>query len=551
MTFTITLFGSPNPRRSVRRIALLASAGALLFGGAGAAAETLMDAVTAAYGSNPDLVAQRFRQKAQNEVYVQTRAQYGPQLSLSATAQYNYTKYGDALSRIRGRSTDANQGDLSLNLRQPVYTGGRVRGALAEARANVRASEETLRRAEGQIVREVIVAYAAVLRDRQRLDVARQNVMVLHDRMAETRARRRVTDVTVTDLAQADLRLAAGESQLANAESQLAISEGEYLRIVGNSAGELAPLPTLPGLPDSIDEALTIADAENALLERARFTEEASRANIAEQRGNQRPTATISAEARKVGQLSPFNRHDYDTDVVASITVTQQLFQAGAIRSRIRQAQADNSADQAAVDAERRQALQDVVTAWSALSSNRVAVVSGTRQVESAQVAFAGMQREERFGLRSTIEVLNAEQELASSQLGLLGNRFQEYVSRADLLLAMGRLDARTVNAAIPATDPDAEFERVRSRGMLPIEPVVMMIDHVASASPNSKRKPDLRGANQPKPTTAPKLPPQPSAAYLEKTMVPITQSPLLSPDQLPPSLQVERAPGPDKDAPR
>jgi len=122
MTFIITLFGSPNQRRPVRRIALLAGAGGLLFGAAGATAETLMDAVTAAYGSNPDLVAQRFRQKAQNETYVQTRAQYGPQLSLSATAQYNYTKYGDALSRIRGRSTDANQGDLSLNLRQPMIS---------------------------------------------------------------------------------------------------------------------------------------------------------------------------------------------------------------------------------------------------------------------------------------------------------------------------------------------------------------------------------------------------------------------------------------------
>jgi len=530
---------------SMMRHSLRLLAGGMMLLGAPAMAETLMDAVESAYANNPTLVAQRYRQKSTNENYVQTRGQYGPTVSVSATASYDYQK-------LRGivRQSDKG-GELALSVRQPVYSGGRLRGALAEARANVQASEEVLRRVEGEVVRDVITVYAAVLRDRQRLEVARENVAALRAQLEQNRAKRRVRDVTITDVAQSDARLASGEAQLASAEAQLAISRGEYLRVVGFEPGDLAPLPELPGLPDSIDEAFAIADAENANLTSARYSEEASRANIAEQRGNQRPSATISAQAGKVGLLSPFDRHDYRTQVTAQITVTQPLFQAGQIRSRIRQAQDQNRTAQALVDDERRQALQDVVIAWNQLGSSRIGVVAGSRQVEAAQIAFAGMRQEERFGLRSTIEVLNAEQELASSQLALLGNRYQEYIARAALLLAMGRLDARTVNSAIPAKDPEAEFNKVRWRGISPTEPAAMLLDRIGSASPYAAPKPDLRGSKQPKPTGQPPLPPKPDKTIIEKPMVPIAKSQLVPAGQLPAIVGDYGTPAPREADPR
>lgn len=515
------------PSRQGHRFALMFGAAFLLHAAVPASAETLMDAVEAAYGNNPTLVAQRYRQKSTNENYVQTRAQYGPSVSLNATGNYDY-------ARLDGNSSDRNQGEFTLNVRQPIYSGGRQRGALAQARANVRSSEEGLRRVEGEVIGDVINAYAAVLRDQQRLEVARQNVTVLNQQLEERRAKRRVRDVTVTDVAQADSRLAAGEAQLANLESQLAVSRGEYLRIVGQEPGELQPLPELPGLPESIDEAFAIAEGENANLTSARFAEEAARANVATQRGGQRPTASITADVGKAGNTSLLHQRDYRTIVGAQLTITQPLFQGGAIRSRIRQAQDQNNVAQAIVDSERRQAFQDVVLAWNQLASTRVGVIAGSRQVQAAQIAFAGMEREERYGLRSTIETLNAEQELASAQLGLLSNRYQEYVARASLLLAMGRLDARTVNSAIPARDPEAEFKKVRWRGISPTEPVAMLLDHVGSASPYAKPKLDLRGSRQPKPTGSPAMPAMLDKSYTQKPLVPITQSPLVPADQLP-----------------
>lgn len=522
-----------NDQRSARqrqRIApLLLGAAALL--PSAASAETLIDAVEAAYAGNPTLTQQRYNQKSSNENYVQARAAYGPSVAVEVQATRDYTRL-----HSRDQTTKTGTGFVTLN--QQIYSGGRRRGALAVARADVKASEEHLRRTEGEVVNSVIAVYAAVLRDQRRLEVSRQNVLVLQQQLAERRARRKVRDVTITDVAESDSRLAAGEVQLASAEAQLAVSRGQFLQVVGHEPGELAPLPELPGLPAKIDDAFAIADAENANLAEARRAEEASRANIAEQRGQQRPSATIQAQAGKTGDLSPINLHNYQTEVTAQLTITQPLWQGGLIRSRIRQAEDQNNAQQAVVDQERRQALEDVVAAWNQLAAARVGVVSGTRQVEAAQIAFAGNQREEAYGLRDTIQVLNAEEELVSAQLGLLSARYTEYTARSALLLAMGRLDARTVNSAIPAKEMDAEFKKVRWRGMLPTDGLMMMIDRVGSAKLYPTRKPDLRGKNQPKPTGSPAMPPTPAKRFTDAPLVPIQDSPLVTEDKLPASVR-------------
>ena len=171
--------------------------------------ETLMDAVNAAYDNNPTLAEQRYRQKSTNESYVQTRAQYGPSVSATASASYNYT-------RLHQVHNSNRIGDGFLTLRQEVYSGGRLRGALEQARANVRASEEQLRRVEGEVVQSVIGAYSAVLRDERKLDVARENVIVLQQQLDERRYRRKVRDVTITDVAQSDTAANSSGSSATN-----------------------------------------------------------------------------------------------------------------------------------------------------------------------------------------------------------------------------------------------------------------------------------------------------------------------------------------------
>lgn len=496
-------------------------------GAASGNATTLQDAVARAYASNPDFSEQRFRQRAVNEAYVQTRSQYGPTLSLGASTQYQYARLG-------GQGQSVDQGGLTLTLRQPIYTGGRLRGQVAAARADVEGSQQRLRQVEAEIVQAVIAAYAAVLRDEQRLDVGRENLLVLQSQLKEAAARRRVQDATVTDEAQAGARLAAAELQLASLEATLNVTRGVYVQIVGELPVDLQPLPELDGLPASFDQAVDLALLNNPEIAAARFDERSSSATVAAVRGERLPLVSLTAGAGASGPVSALERATIRTEVSTGLSVTQPIFASGAIRSRIRQAVTINQADQAAIDGARREALQDVVAAWSQLAAARTTLVAGLRQVELAQIAFAGMQRERRFGLRTTIEVLNAEQELQNAQLNLLQARYTEYVQRGALLLAMGMLRAQTIAPTLVAISPQAEFERVKNAGMTVLEPVVMALDRIGSARPEGPISPQLTGAQTPPPANAILLAPRPDARLTRGALVPITQSPVVPAQALP-----------------
>lgn len=507
---------SPTPLRRATLAILFA------IGGAGAgAAETLADAVALAYAHNPDLNRQRYLQQVRDENYVQTRAQYGPQLSVQLSGNYGYqSTQGVSLN------SDSNQAVVALS--QPLYTSGRLRGALASARATVHAGQEQVRSTEQNTVRNAIIVYTGVIRDEARLAVGRENVAVLRDQLKENRARRGVGDVTLTDVGQADARLAAGESQLAILEANLAISRGEYLEVIGQNPGTLAPLPELPVLPASIDEALKLAEDNNPDLSASRYAELATSANAASVRGERGPSVSASVQGIYTNRFLQVDGRDGRKQLNAGVTLTQPLFAAGAIQSRVREADAQNLAAQVAIDGARRTALQAVTSAWSQLAAARTSLTAGERQVASAQIAFAGMRREQRSGLRSTIDVLNAEQELQAAQLGLLQNRYNEYTARAALLAAIGALNARTIVPDLDTYDPDDNFRRVRNRGLTPLEPIAMALDRIGSAAVRRPLSADLTGRNGAHPDQAPALPAQPDRASTERRLTPITESVLV-----------------------
>ena len=526
----------------------LATLAALGWGSA--RAESLADALALAYAQNPTLMAQRYTQKTIDENYVQTRGQYGPTLSSTASGQYDS-------QRAAGRTTSGNLGQLRATLSQPLYTSGRLRGQLLSARAQVLGGRETLRSVEQQLVQNVIIVYASVLRDQQRVEVGRQNVVVLEEQLRENRARysrvgrgNGAGDVTLTDIGQSDSRLAGAQIQLAALESALAVSRGQYLQIVGRNPGTLDPLPELAAVPRSADQAFASAERNNPDLLSAKYTEQASSAAAAAVRGEQGPTIALNVQGTYTNRLFPFSGQLGTKEVVAGVTLTQTIFAAGAVRSRVRQADARNDADQARVEAARRAAVAAVTEAWSDLAATRVALAFGQRQVSSAQLAYAGMHREELEGLRSTIETLNAEQELVSAQLTLLQNRFEEYVASANLLAAVGDLRAGSIVDHLDTYDPAAYFMKVRNSGATPLEPIARVIDRIGSANPRRPIAADLRGADSPVPDATPVLPPQPDRSAMFGALVPVTQSRLVPASELPggllPAPDLPLGPAPD-----
>ena len=471
------------------RAAVLAGVCSLALAGP-VAAETLVDALALAYQTNPQLQAQRARLRALDEQYVQTRAGYRPRADLGVTADlldvnYNRPTPNPPLTPARniddvttGEPTIAAQASASV----PLYTGGRVGTALREVEANILSGREQLRALENDLYQGVIQVYADVRRDENFVRIREENVSVLRRQLEETRARFEVGEITRTDVAQAEARLAAGLSLLSQQQAALATSRANYASLVGQSPGTLEAEPVLPGLPTTVDQAYETAQLNNPDLLAAELNERASRARVARERAERRPSVGLTSTAtygRSLEFSGPLD--EYGANLSAGATVSLPLYRGGATNSRVRAALQTNNADRISIETTRRQVVQQVAQAWNSLQAQRASVISNEEQVRAARVAFEGVQAEAQAGLRTTLDVLNAAAELRQAELDLFGSRRNAYVAGSQVLNAMGLADARNLTPGVETYDPAANFNRIRGKGFLPWEPIVETLDKVGA----------------------------------------------------------------------
>ena len=461
----------PGEHRGAALTAVLAlSVGVAAGAATEARAESLADAIGLAYQTNPTLQTQRAQQRVLDETYVQARAGYRPTASISADASYQ---------DLAGR--DTNGSGVSLSASQPLYTGGRVSSAVTAAQGDILSGRESLRQVEATVLQAVIQAYVDVRRDQQALAIRRENVDILTRQVEESNARFEVGEITRTDVAQSQASQALARAQLAQAQAQLNISRAAYAAVVGRNPESLEPEPPLALTPASVEAAFDTAEKNNAALRSAGYAEQASRARIAAARAERLPTVGLRATVGYSGALSNINAADYDRSVTASATFSQPLFAGGVINSRIRQAIERNNVDRIQVEQARRDLLQRLSQAWNQLLAARSVIAAGEEQVRAARVAFEGTGEERKVGLRTTLEVLTAQQTLRDAELQLINARRDEYVANAAVLNVMGLLEARYIAPAAPLYDPAAPFNRVKRAGFVPWEPVVAGLDGIGA----------------------------------------------------------------------
>ncbi len=466
---------------------------------ASASAETLADAIALAYQNNPTLQAQRATQRALDETYVQARTGWRPTLTLGAQAQWTESQTpllgrlqdfnGDGVPDSSGRagSVRSNSGAAQLTFTQPLWTGGRAAAAVNAANADVLAGRENLRRVEAQVLVSVIQAYADVRRDQEVLRIRQENVNVLTRQLQESQARFDVGEVTRTDVAQSQARLAQAQASLQSAQAQISISRATYATLVGQNPGELAPEPSLAYLlPSDPDQAYQTAEQFNPQLRAQQFAEQASRARVAGARAERMPQVSAQISVAQRGVVDPFEPEDrFGRAYTATINASVPLFSGGLTSSRVRQAVERNTADRITVEGVRRNVLQGVTQFWSQLIAARATIASSEEQVRAARIAAEGTRQEQQVGLRTTIDVLNAEQELRQAELNAVSSRRDEYVAAANVLATMGRLEGRNLVPSVGQYDAAKNFRRLRMTwGWTPWEEPISIIDQVLTPYP-------------------------------------------------------------------
>ncbi|MHA6723150.1 TolC family outer membrane protein [Sphingomonas sp. RS2018] len=427
-------------------------------------ADTLREALLRAYQSNPTITAARSTQRANDENVPIARSSGLP--GVTTGAGYNENLYQTAGSGPT-RSTVER-----IDLTVPIYQGGAVRGSVRAAETRVEAGQANLRSAEANLFVQVVAAYNDVIRDEAIVRLNQLNVRVLQTNLRAAKDRFEVGDLTRTDVAQSEARLALAEAQLRGVEANLVGSRETYIRFVGTPPGELAPPPPLPNLPRDPQAAVGIAVDNNPALAAAEKTRDATRYDIDVAKANRLPrvSATIgtaySNYLGSVGNQAALAGFRNDSlGLTGGLNVSLPLFQGGRPSALVRQAEARRSAAIEQVTDAERGVIAQTRSAYASWQSAQQVITSSEVAVEANKLSLEGVRAENSVGTRTILDILNAEQELLNSQVTLVSARRNAYVAGFALLAAMGRAEARDLNLEGGALyDPAKNYERVRDR---------------------------------------------------------------------------------------
>lgn len=422
-----------------------------------ASAETLQDALAMAYRSNPTIRAERARLRATEELKAQAWAAALPQVQ--ASASYGSLEDTQTTSPIIGpgttQTTNLNPLTASVNAEQPIFNGFRNINAIKQARARVRAGGAELVGVEQDIMRRVATSYFDVLRDSTNFDSNRANVEVLIRQKQEADIRFKVGEVTRTDVSQAEARLAGARAGLAAAQARLAVSRSIYAELVGQSPATLEPAPALPALPETLDAAKALAKEYAPSVISAREIENANRKQVAIAKGALAPTISATAGYQYAEEPSTFL--DKDENFAYGVRATMPIFLGGSNWSRIKEARALHDSSRARTDEAERRAEALVTAAWEQYVAAGITISSATSQVAANELALTGVRREAQVGTRSTLDVLDAEQELLNSRVSLANAQRDERVAAFALLAEAGVLNPDAIGVDAESIIPQED----------------------------------------------------------------------------------------------
>jgi outer membrane protein len=432
------------------------------------AADTLPGALAQAYQNNPQLNAQRAAVRASDENVPQALSGYRPRVSLTASVAEQYL---DTLTRSTtpGAPTNTRSAGMAAvqtyggTITQNLFNGFQTANRTRQAEQLVSAARENLRLTEQTILLAAATAYMNLIRDFAILDLQRRNVEVLQEQLRQTRDRFNVGEVTRTDVAQSESRVAAARSSMLTAESNYTTSRATYRQVIGVEPGTLAAATPVDRFsPRVLPLAIEEARARHPSVTTAMFNVDSALLQVKIAEGALYPTLNLVGSAQKgFGSASSLQvLETFSASVAGQLTVP--VYQGGAEYATIRQAKETLGQRRIDLDTARDQAQQALVQSWGQLEAAKAQIQATQAQVAAAEVALNGVREEARVGQRTTLDVLNAQQELVNARVSLVTAQRDRVVASYSLLAASGRLSAQVLGLAVPIYDAVVHYHQVR-----------------------------------------------------------------------------------------
>ena len=458
-----------------RRAALWVGSACLLIGSLGPAAaqkivpvaapinaqiNTLEQALSSAYYANPTMNAQRAATRVTDELVPQALAGYRPRVQGNAEYGIDHTRVQTQLEK---QYRNSNPRGYGVTAQQNIFNGFQTGNLTRSAETQVLGAREQLRFTEQNVLEAAVIAYTNVLRDGAIVQLQRQNLEALNEQLRATRDRFNVGELTRTDVAQAQARVALAESTLSAANAQLNSSRAAFRRDIGKDPGNLAPArPYEKFGVSTLDAAVAEGIGKHPALMAARHGVDTATLQVKIAEGALLPQVNLEASVQRFSD--PSFGADNTFDAQAAVRLTVPIYQGGAEFSRIRQNKELHGQRQLESDVTRDQVRAAVISAWGRVTAVRFQVEAAQAQVAAAEIALNGVREEYRVGQRTTLDVLNAQAELVSARVNLVTAQRDRVVVSYELLSALGGLSLAQLGIVAQAQtyQPEVHYEQIR-----------------------------------------------------------------------------------------
>ncbi|MCI5060206.1 MAG: TolC family outer membrane protein [Alphaproteobacteria bacterium] len=398
---------------------------------------TLYQALESAYRNNPALMVARQQFDVTTERLPQASAGYKPTITGEADITYTHTET-EGQSCIYSDGGNTSKG-AALNIEQPLYRGGTTLADIGSAKKNIRAALFALSAKEQDILYQTAEIYMDVLRDMALVQLRQNNHSLLDYELARARSRFEVGELTRTDVSQSQARLAQSRADLITAQGNLRSSRARYQQITGVMPPENIAFPAKSlMLPESLEEALDVAGTNNRGIIEAQYIGAAAQDDVDSRFGDLLPQISAQGRLSKIYDQSDFieEQDQHSVGLKASIP----LYRGGTNLSKLREAKKRAAQRHLEIHDIRSQTQQNVQAAWEDLRVARAAVEAREAQIRAANIAKEGVLYETEFGERTTLDALNATQELLEAQIQLVEAKRGEVVARFMLARLLGLL---------------------------------------------------------------------------------------------------------------
>lgn len=423
-------------------------------------AETIQSAMASAYNGNPTLNAQRAATRVTDEGVPLAKSGYLPKISGSADFGYSHATY-----KLLGRrnTTELKPRGFGVSISQTLFDGLKTLNNVRSAKAAVRASQQTLRNSEQNVLFDAASSYMDVLRDSAITSFRGQNLAFLNEEVRAAEERFKVGESTRTDVAQAEASRASAVAALAAARAKLKGSIAVYRQVIGHEPKNQRTAHNIDNLlPRHINAALEIARREHPAIMATHHLVDQASFNIKSAEGDLFPILSVTGSASKRNDVSTAGDRNVSSSVVAKLSVP--IYQGGAVSAKIRQNKELLGQRRIEVDAMVDQVRAAVVSAFSQLESARHSVTAGVAQLRASRLALEGIVEERNVGQRTTLDVLTTQQSVLNAQITLAGARRDSIVAGYALLSAIGRLDARRMKLNVAIYEPEDHYQAVKDK---------------------------------------------------------------------------------------